>query len=321
MPFLNLAKLPAPPAGRTGWPWTAEGMHLPDLTPDGRPWPRICVVTPSYNQVTYLEATIRSILLQGYPNLEYIIMDGGSTDGSVDIIKKYEPWLSYWQSKSDSGQYTAIQAGFEKSSCEIMAWLNSDDLYFPWTLRTVGEIFAGLPEVGWLSTIVTAEVGSFDEIIAFSQRRGINRRWFFEAHPLREKGFIQQESTFWRRKLWEQAGACFDKTLHYAGDLELWARFWQYTDLVSTSTPLGIFRYHAGQKTNQLQDYIWEGEQVLRRYPTYRHLPGQPLQLLAYLLKRCNRDKNWFQIRYYHVQYMIGPGKWKLIKTYRGLCD
>lgn len=292
-------------------------MHLPDLMPDGRPWPRICVITPSFNQATYLESTIRSILLQGYPNLEYVIMDGGSTDGSIEIIEKYRPWLWYWQSKPDDGQYAAIQAGFEKSSGEIMAWLNSDDLYFPWTLRTVAEIFSGLPEVNWLSTIVTAEVGGFEENIAFSQRRGMNRRWFFEARPLQKKGFIQQESTFWRRTLWEQAGACFDKSLHYAGDLELWARFWQHTELVSTSTPLGIFRYHAGQKTNQYQEYLREAEQVLKSYPSYWRLPVQPLRLLAYLLKRWNKEKNWFQIRYYHAQYMIHSWKWALTKTYR----
>ena len=90
----RITELPDPPAGLTGWPWTAEGEQLPDAMPDGRPWPRITVVTPSFNQAEFLEATLRSVLLGGYPDLEYILMDGGSSDGSLEIIDKYSPWLA-----------------------------------------------------------------------------------------------------------------------------------------------------------------------------------------------------------------------------------
>ena len=112
-----------------------------------QPAPRISVVTPSFNQGAFLEETLRSVLDQGYPNLEYFVIDGGSTDASVDIIRNYASRLTYWVSESDQGQYDAINKGFARSMGEIMAWLNSDDKYLPWTFSIAGEISATRPEV------------------------------------------------------------------------------------------------------------------------------------------------------------------------------
>ncbi|MFZ9937930.1 MAG: glycosyltransferase, partial [Luteolibacter sp.] len=103
----TLVELPVPPHGCHGWPWDLQSGPVPDLQNDGRPWPKISIVTPSYNQGRYIEETIRSILLQGYPDLEYFIMDGGSTDETVEIIRKYEPWLAGWVSEKDKGQSDA----------------------------------------------------------------------------------------------------------------------------------------------------------------------------------------------------------------------
>src|SRR5882724_1025422 len=111
----TLADLPPSTPVRTGWPWTVETPSLPPLRPDGTPWPRVSIVTPSYNQGQFIEEAIRSVLLQGYPDLEYIIIDGGSSDQSVEIIKKYEPWLAYWISARDKGQSQAINRGFARA--------------------------------------------------------------------------------------------------------------------------------------------------------------------------------------------------------------
>ena len=129
MKTLLLADLPPPPPGRTGWPWTVASPAVPETAPGGAPWPRITIVTPSFNQGQFLEETIRSVLLQGYPNLEYIIIDGGSNDNSIEIINRYKNWISYWISEKDRGQAHAINKGIDRSTGEVLAWLNSDDVY------------------------------------------------------------------------------------------------------------------------------------------------------------------------------------------------
>src|SRR5437660_7841664 len=142
----SLIELPSPPVGKMGWPWTEEtppvgaGMH------DASVLPRVSIVTPSFNQGPFLEETIRSVLLQGYPDLEYIIIDGGSTDDSVEIIRKYEKWLAYWVSEKDSGQTHAINKGFARSTGEIYAYLNSDDVYLPDALHNIASFFDKQPE-------------------------------------------------------------------------------------------------------------------------------------------------------------------------------
>ncbi len=138
----TLEQLPQPPVGRTGWPWTEESEQLPDTMPDGSPWPRISIVTPSYNQGQFIEETIRSVLLQGYPDLEYIIIDGGSTDNSVEIIKRYEPWLAYWVSEPDGGQSHAINKALERTTGQVFNWINSDDLLEPGALEEIGRLWA-----------------------------------------------------------------------------------------------------------------------------------------------------------------------------------
>ena len=175
--------------------------------------PKISIVTPSFNQSQFIEQTISSILSQNYSNLEYIIIDGGSTDGSVEVIKKYERYLKFWCSEPDLGQYDAINKGFAHSTGEIMAWLNSDDMYFPWTLKTVASIMSELPQVHWLTTL---NLGSWDWngfCLGFNSVPGYSRAAFLDGCylPPNNKiaiGWIQQESTFWRRSLWKKVNRC-----------------------------------------------------------------------------------------------------------------
>ena len=277
--------------------------------------PRISIVTPSYNQGQFLEDTIHSIVDQRYSNLEYIIIDGGSTDNSVNIIQKYESQLAYWTSEPDKGQYDAINKGFSKATGDVMAWLNSDDTFNPWTFQVVGNIFSSLPEVEWISSLFPTGMDDKGEVFTCYYLDGFSRDGFqkgenYSGKHANFKGFIQQESTFWRRSLWERAGARVDNTLQYAGDFELWARFYQHGELYGIPSPLAAFRMHQNQKTTQHLDlYLKEAQVIFERYggelpgrleSTYRQIMpcisrlvlklGPKRAVVKVLRKRCERQ-------------------------------
>lgn len=232
--------------------------------------PKISIITPSFNQGCFIESCIDSILSQHYPNLEYIIIDGGSTDNSIEIIKKYESYIHYWCSEPDRGQYDAINKGFAHSTGEIMAWLNSDDLYYPWTFKTVGSIFSELPQVEWLTTLTQGAWDWDGFCIGFSPVPGYSREAFLDGCylPWNKWGkggiaWMSQESTFWKRSLWEKVGSCILSEFQLAGDFDLWSRFYRYADLYATSSPLAGFRTQKNQKSRQMEDYVAEAEKSL----------------------------------------------------------
>jgi len=229
--------------------------------------PKISIVTPSFNQASFLEATIQSVLSQNYPNLEYIIIDGGSTDGSLEIIKQYEKQLHFWCSEPDQGHYDAINKGFAHSSGEIMAWLNSDDMYFPFALKTVSSIMANFKQLEWLTTLSPASWDWHGFCTGFSSIPGYSRDAFLDGYysPWCGKwiGWIQQESTFWRRSLWEKAGSCIRTEFSFAGDFDLWSRFFLHADLYGTPSPLGGFRFRFDQRVRQGNYYALEASKSL----------------------------------------------------------
>lgn len=243
----SLKQLPPPPAGRSGWPWTETTPRLPATLPDGSPWPRITVVTPSYNQAGFLEETIRSVLLQGYPNLEYIIVDGGSNDGSVELIRNYAPWLAYWVSEKDNGQSEAINKGWGRATGAITAWLNSDDSYTPGALRVVAEsmaqrqadVIAGgcrLRDLRDGSTrLITPHEVSFARLVTY---------WHFPSV------MPPQPSVFFKTDLLKRVGM-LDETLHYAMDYDLFIRLARLSPFQRIGEVFSNYLIHASSKTGQ----------------------------------------------------------------------
>ena len=209
--------------------------------------PKISIVTPSFNQAAWVEKTVRSVLDQNYDNLEYIVVDGASTDGSVGILKKYSDRFHYFVSERDSGHASALNKGFRQSSGEIMGWLNSDDMYLPWTLRTVAELFEGHPEVNWISGIPA--MWTIDDVLVPANLPFKNQFDYLAG----KFEWIQQESVFWRRRLWDKAGGRIDESYKFMVDGELWTRFFCLDHLWYANCFLGGYRMHATNRAHQFQ--------------------------------------------------------------------
>lgn len=235
----SLADLPEPPEGKVGWPWTIESSALEQPSAAGAPWPRISIVTPSFNQGQYLEETIRSVLLQGYPDLEYIIIDGGSTDESLGIIKRYERWLAHWVSEPDRGHGHGINKGFALTTGEVLGWINSDDLYFWNSFEKLGSSMAP----GGRQFLYG------DTIVRYPNKK-LNQ--YFIANPVRKRfltvgGIIYQHCSFWTRDIHEP----LREDLNHAVDSELWFRLIpKARKLTYMDHPIGIMNNYPDTKSN-----------------------------------------------------------------------
>ena len=252
-----LHALPLPCSILRGWPWDVETATVHDTIYRGESWPRITVVTPSYNQAQFIEETIRSVLLQGYPNLEYIIIDGGSTDGSVEIIRKYEPWLTFWVSEEDRGQSHALNKGFRRATGEILAWLNSDDIYQPGALAEVAARFRAHPECG----LIYADSRFIDDQ-SRPIRDIVTQQYGLESLVLSQE-YLPQQSTFFTARAFAEQGA-LDEKLHYAMDFDLWLRLVTAYPYRRAAGVWSGFRLSASSKTVAQGHRFWpEIAQVL----------------------------------------------------------
>jgi glycosyltransferase involved in cell wall biosynthesis len=263
----NLKELPPAPEGKTGWPWTVESSEF--VIHQITEWLRICIVTPSFNQDEFLEETIRSILLQGYPNLEYIVMDGGSTDHSVDIIKKYSPWLAHWESAKDKGQADAIYRGFEKTSADYIGWVNSDDMLLPNAMVQFSNYFIKHPEAELVvgggitidnkNRIKPTKWGMIDYYYT-------GRRVSFSRILIMEGFNFLQPASLWKKDTFFAVGG-FDRSLEFCFDLDMYLRLTKRKAGNVVSLPVAAFRTHPATKTSRLQHVrLAEMKQVLSRH-------------------------------------------------------
>lgn len=221
------------------------------------------------NQGRFIEAAIRSVLLQDYHDLEYLIMDGGSTDGSVATIRKYEQRLAYWQSKPDGGQYRALNEGFSRTSGDIMLWLNSDDMLMPGSLNLIAALFSEFPAVEWITGIPvywSKDGRSFQILPQLPYHRRLMQIGGYEGRAVH---WVMQECTAWTRGLWQRAGAHLATDLPLAGDFELWRRFSFQAQLYTVAAFVGGNRQHPDQQTATADRYCDDVDKVLRKRPMH----------------------------------------------------
>lgn len=238
----TIDELPPPPPGRTGWPWTEGARSLTVAESDSESWPRVGIVTPSLNQAEFLEETIRSVLLQGYPDLEYVIMDGGSSDGSVDIIRKYEPWLAHWVSEADDGQTQAINLGWARSTGRVLAYINSDDGYLPGAVTTAVRAWRSTPSAGMIygTAVVVDEAGR-------KLRMWRARRFTLRA-MLTLGNVIPQSASFYARAALESVGF-LDERWRMIMDYDLSLRVGMRFPSVCLPETIATFRDHSASRS------------------------------------------------------------------------
>ncbi|PIY69228.1 glycosyltransferase [Candidatus Roizmanbacteria bacterium CG_4_10_14_0_8_um_filter_39_9] len=239
---------------------------------------KISIITPSFNQGKFIEQTIQSVLSQNYPDLEYIIMDGGSTDETVSILKKYEGKLK-WFSEKDKGQSGAINKGLKMITGDIIAWINSDDYYLPGTLTNIAELFEKNKNIQWITGDYIVVDAKGKEIHAFVRLYKKLVSYFSSFAALSFANYINQPSTFWKKELQDKAGR-INESYRYCMDYDLWLRFMKVSAPYIIHTPLSAFRIHATSKGGSEYGKQFEEElEVVQKYTNNQ---------LVVLLHKCH---------------------------------
>jgi glycosyltransferase involved in cell wall biosynthesis len=243
--------------------------------------PLVSIIMPVYNGERFIKTAIESIIFQSYDNIELIIIDGSSTDDTLEILEQYSKHITYLISEKDNGMYGAINKGFSIAKGDILCWLNSDDFYFPLAIQNVVETFNTFNDVMWL-TGRKVIINKDDQIIKIGCLKNFYRffikKGFYRGNAF---GFITQEATFWRRALLNKAGD-LREDLKVASDFELWTRFAEYAELYSLNTMLAAFRSHEAQLSSDVQRYSKECDGVKPiRFKRIIKLMGKIFYLLS----------------------------------------
>jgi glycosyltransferase involved in cell wall biosynthesis len=291
-------------SGRQGWPWSFDEPPSGSRT-EVTAWPRITIVTPSFNQGKFIEETIRSVLLQGYPNLEYVIIDGGSTDNTLEIIKEYEPWITYWVSEKDRGQCHAINKAFARATGDIFAWLCSDDVYAPGALHKVAE---ALRDRKMAMAIGDSVITHGPDSLAGK----LDRRRPTFINMAYNTNTLAQPSVFWSKDLWDVAGP-LNEDLYFLMDKDLWLRMIPASESIANiDLILSYQRTQPQQKSNsnhpQMIGYFQERVRV-----GYQAAQARGESTLGWLGRVW-----WYRLRYSRGRFwrLREPGfHWQALKS------
>jgi glycosyltransferase involved in cell wall biosynthesis len=235
-----------------GWPFTLDLKEFITSSQTNQE-KKISIVIPTLNQAETIEDTLLSIIHQDYKNLEIIVIDGGSSDNTIGIIKKYEAWISYFISGADSGQSDAINKGFEVATGDIFGWINSDDFYLPFAFRRISHFFERNQEIDILigaGDVVSRDCKFLKHIIPMQLKRENLLKWFDGA-------WVMQQSCFWSNKIWKKSGGV-DQALKLLMDFDLWFRFSDLGKSAIINEPLAAMRYYPQIKTVSLKNIVKE---------------------------------------------------------------